>query len=120
MRASEFIVEASHRLPIISLKHVNQLKKLKLARMDTHDQRRDLYSVMYTAPSDTLQHLEVLKSRVEHAQQQADLALTQAEAELANKEAVSDMAQSGIEVRQDNQKKVADMAMRAIGRRKKS
>ena len=113
-------MEASHRLPIISLKHVNKLKRIKLARIDTHDQRRDLYSVMYSDPAHDLQHLELQKARVELAQQKVDLALTQAETELANKETVSDMAHSGIEMRLINQKKVADMAMREIGRRKKS
>lgn len=117
MRAQEFIAETK-RSPIISLKHINKLKKIKLARIDAHDKRKELYSVMYSDPSHDLQHLELQKARIEVAQQMAELALIQSEAEQANKETVANMAQSGIETRLAKQEKVNDMAMRAIGRRK--
>lgn len=118
MRAWEFFREAM-RSPIISLRHVNKLKHVKLARQKAQDKRQELFAVMYSSPTTELQYIELQKARVELAQQKAALALTQAETAQANKEAVTNMARSGIETRHANQEKMKKMAMLGIDRRKK-
>jgi hypothetical protein len=91
------------RSPKISLRHVNKLKRVKLARQKKHDEKQALYAVMYSNPVEQLQYLDLQKARVELAQQQAELALTQAEVDRENKDAISRMAASGIKARKVNQ-----------------
>lgn len=87
MRAREFIREAK-RSPIISLRHVNKLKHVKRDRQKAQDQRQELYAVMYSNPVAEIQYLDLQKARVEIAQAQADLALTQAKVDKEGREAI--------------------------------
>lgn len=119
MRAWEFISEVQ-RSPIINLRHVNKLKGVKLARQKKQIEKHALYAVMYSNPAEQLQYIELQKSRVELAQHQAELALTQAKVNQENKDAILRMAASGIKVGKDNQEKMHKIAMRGLDRRKKS
>ena len=80
MRAQEFIWEGS-RLPIINLRHVNKLKKMKLARREKYDRHQKLVKLMYGDPAHEAELIELQKAYIELAQQQADLAATRAEAD---------------------------------------
>ncbi len=87
MRAWEFVTE-EQRSPSISLRHINKLKKVKSAWQEKQNQKQALYAMMYTNPANELQHLELQKARIELAQQQADLALTQTELNQENRNAI--------------------------------
>lgn len=118
MRALDFISEAG-RSPIISLRHINKLKKVKLARQAKSARRQALISVMYTNPALDLEKIELEKARTELAQEKAELEATKAEAISANKDVLAHMAASGIQMRHDNQEKIEAMASNGLGRRKK-
>lgn len=118
MRAREFFGEAE-RSPIINLRHINKLKKVKLARQTKSARRQALISVMYANPAGELEQIELEKARAELAQEKAELAATKAEGERANKEALASMAASGMEARRDNHEKINKMARRELVRRKK-
>ena len=77
MRAREFIWEGG-RLPIISLRHVNKLKKMKLARQEKYDRHQKLVKIMYGDPTRDEALIDLQKAYTELAQQQAELKLTRA------------------------------------------
>ena len=93
---------------------------MKQSRQKKQDQKQVLYAVMYSTPAEQLHDLDVQKGRLEIAQQQGDLALTQAEIDRENRDAISRMSASGIKARKVNQEKLHKLAMRGLGRRKKS
>ena len=118
MRAYEIIAEATRR-PIISLRHINALKKLKKARLAKAERHNALVQIMYGSPAKELEKIELEKARTELAQEKAELAATKAEAINANKEVLGRMAASGIQIRHDNQEKIEAMASNGLGRLKK-
>ncbi len=118
MRAREFFGEAE-RLPIINLRHINKLKKVKSARREAFERRQELYSVMYANPALELEQIELEKARTELAQEKAELEATKAEAISANKDVLAHMAASGIQMRHDNEDKIEAMASNGLGRLKK-
>ncbi len=118
MRAWEIMTEANRR-PIISLRHINALKRLKKARLAKSDQHAAFVQVMYGSPAKELEQIELEKARTELAQEKAELAATKAEAINANKEVLGRMAASGIQIRHDNQEKIEAMASNGLGRLKK-
>ena len=70
MRAWEIISEAKRR-PIISLRHINALKKVKSARLAKAEKRNALVQIMYANPAKELEQIELEKARVELAQEKA-------------------------------------------------
>jgi len=119
MRASEFIAETK-RVPPMSLRHINKMKKDEAARQASFDRRDDLVRIMYANPAWELQQIELEKARIELAQQKAELTVTRAEAVDAESEAIAQMAHSGLEVRREKRKQVSKMAKKGLGRRKKA
>ena len=109
----------AERSPIISLRHINKLKKVKLARQDKSARRQALVSVMYANPAWELEQIELEKARTELAQEKAELAATKAEAISANKDILARMATSGIRMRHDIEDKIEAMASNGLGRLKK-
>lgn len=118
MRAWEIMTEANRR-PIVSLRHVNALKKLKSARLAKAEKRNALVQIMYANPAKELEQIELEKARIELAREKAELAATRAEAINANNEALARMAASGIQIRHDNHTKIEAMASNGLGRLKK-
>ncbi len=118
MRAWDFMTEAK-RTPIISLRHVNKLKKVKLARQAKSARHQVLISVMYANPALELEQIELEKARTELAQEKAELEATKADAISANKDVLARMAASGIQMRHDNEEKIEAMASNGLGRLKK-
>ena len=114
----DFMTEAE-RSPIISLRHINKLKKVKLARHVKSARRQALISVMYANPALELEQIELEKSRTQLAQEKAELEATKAEAISANKDVLAHMAASGIQMRHDNEDKIEAMASNGLGRLKK-
>ena len=119
MRAREFIAEAN-RSPIISLRHINALKKIKKARLAKADRHNALVQIMYGSPANELQRIELERAYIELAKEQAELATARAEATQANKDALADMAAAGIDARQENRVQVSKLAATELGRRKKA
>jgi len=118
MRAYEIVAEAN-RSPIISLRHINALKKLKWARLAKAEKRNALVQIMYANPAKELEQIELEKARIELAQEKAELAATRAEAISANRDVLARMAASGIRMRHDNEEKIEAMASNGLGRLKK-
>ncbi len=118
MRAWEIISEAKRR-PIISLRHINALKKLKSARLAKVEKRNALVQIMYANPALELEQIQLEKARTELALEKAELAATRAEAISANRDVLARMAASGIQIRHDNQDKIEAMASNGLGRLKK-
>lgn len=119
MRAREFITELK-RMPTMTLRHINKMKKDQEARQASFAKRDNLLPIMYGNPARELERIELEKAYVDLAQHQAELVATRAEIESTSKKALANMAASGIETRKANQKKINDRAMQGIGRRKKA
>lgn len=119
MRAREFITELK-RVPTMTLRHINKLKKNQEARHASFARRDALLPVMYGNPARELERIELEKAYIDLAQQQAELVATRAELDRAGNEKLAQMAASGMKTRRDNQKKINDNAMRGLGRRKRS
>ena len=115
MRAWEFITE-EQRVPPVSLRHINKMKKDEEARQVSFASRDKLVRLMYAKPSWELQQIELEKARIELAQQKADLAATRTEAKDAEDDAIIRMAHSGLEIRKEKRKQVHNLAKRGLGR----
>ena len=88
MRVWDFISEAK-RSPIISLRHINKLKKIKLARLEKDADRQTLYSLMYSNPARELERIELEKAYTELAQEKAELTATKDKMEREDKQALA-------------------------------
>lgn len=119
MRAREFIAELK-RVPTMTLRHINKLKKEEEARQASFSRRDALLPVMYGNPARELERIELEKAYIDLAQQQAELIAFKAELDRESKKALAQLAASGIETRKANQEKINDNAMRGLGRRKKT
>ncbi|MBT3703473.1 MAG: hypothetical protein HOG12_18240 [Alphaproteobacteria bacterium] len=119
MRAWEFITEVQ-RVPPMSLRHINKMKKDEEARQASFDRRDAMLPIMYGNPAKELERIELRKAYIELAQQEAELANTRAAANRESWKEISRMAAAGIETRKANQKKINDMAARGLGRHKKA
>ena len=115
MRAWEIMTEANRR-PIISLRHINALKKLKKARLAKAERHNALVQIMYGGPANELQRIELEQARLELEQKKTELMAAKAEATQANKDALAGMAAAGIDVHQANRDQVSKMAARELGR----
>jgi hypothetical protein len=82
MRARDFIKEV-RRVPPITLRHINKMKKDEAARQASFVRRQALLPIMFSNPAKQIEQIELEKARIELAQQQAELAATRAK---ANKE----------------------------------
>ncbi len=118
MRAYEIIDEGT-RSPIISLRHIKALGKIKKSRLAKAEKRNALVQIMYANPAWELEQIELEKARTELAQEIAELDATKAEAIIANKDVLARMAASGIQMRHDNEDKIEAMASNGLGRLKK-
>ena len=118
MRERDFIREAK-RVPPISVRHINKLKKDELARQASFARRDALIRIMYANPANELEQIQLEKARVELAQEKAELEATKAVASQANKDALARMAASGIQSRRDSREKIEAMASNGLGRLKK-
>ncbi|QNT68849.1 hypothetical protein [Defluviicoccus vanus] len=100
----------SGRKPIVSLRHINQLKRLKAARRADEEQRQRLWSLMYADPN-TEQH-SLDEREVELDGREQELRLRELQAEIGESIAKAEVSQQ----RKDD---LYQMAMREIGRRRK-
>ena len=98
------------RKPIVSLRHINRLKRLKAARRAEDEQRQRLWGLMYADPSTQQRSLN---------QREADLDVQEQELRLRELQADVDEAITKEEVSQQQKDRLYRMAMRDINRRKK-
>lgn len=104
MRFYEFCADdPNNRKPLISLKHINRLKKMKQARRDEFAQRKILMGLMYGDPDD------------KQADRERELDMREREVTLLKSEiqALIDRA----EIDQESRQHIQKMARREVGRR---
>ena len=109
-RVSDDRRTGSTRNPIVSLRHINRLKKLKALRRAEYEQRQRLCSLMYADPS-TEQH--------SFDEREADLDAREQELRLRELQADIDEAIAKAEVSQQQKERLYRMAMRDINNRRK-
>ena len=118
MRAYEITTETENRRPVISLRHLNDLKHEIRAREASHARHNNLVRTMYGSPAKEHELIELEKARLELAQQKAELAATKAEANVETSDAINGMAKAGVHADQKGRSNVADMARTEMRRRK--
>ena len=110
MRAHEFITETENRRPIITLRHVNKLKRLKVAQRHEREQRLALWNVMYGQDAAEERKLD---------QREADLDSREAELRMQELQVRIEKAIDDAEVDQKARTRLHQMAMAALHRRQK-
>ena len=116
MRAWEFVGEgldrhrSKARRPILSLRHVNKLKKIKATRQAEHEQRLALLSLMYGQDAGEEGKLD---------QRKADLDAREDELRMQELQVKIEKAIDDAEVDQKARNRLHQMAMAALHRRQK-
>jgi hypothetical protein len=99
------------RRPAVSLKHVNRLKRMRVARRDERNQKLALWGLMYGQDDPTRRDLE---------QREAELEAREREQHLRGIKADIDKAIADAEVDQKAKQHLHAMAMREINRRQRN
>ena len=96
------------RKPIVSLRHINKLKRMKAAERDEREQRLALWNLMYGQD-------EVAERKLD--QREADLDAREDELRMQELQAEIEKAIDDAEVDQKAQQRLHQMAMAALHRR---
>ena len=118
MRAIEFIAETKPQFRGITLRQVHAAKHDYKRRKASFNERQKLIPQMYANPGKEQERIELEKARLVLAQQNAELATTEAEVKAETSDAISDMAKAGVDADQQGQSNVSDMARTEMRRRK--
>ena len=116
MRAWEFVGEgldrhrSNARRPILSLRHVNKLKKIKATRQAEHEQRLALLSLMYGQDAGEEGKLD---------QRKGDLDAREAEVRMKELQVRIEKPIDDAEIDQKARNRLHQMAMAALHRRQK-
>jgi len=98
------------RRPAVSLKHVNQLKWMRVARRDERHQKQALWGLMYGQAEPARRELERREAELEAREREQHLRDVEAEIHKAIADAETDA---------ESKQHLHAMAMREINRRKK-
>ena len=99
------------RRPAVSLKHVNRLKRMRVARREERDQKQALWGLMYGQDEPARRELE---------RREAELEAREREQHLRDVEADIHKAIADAETDAESKQYLHAMAMREINRRKKT
>ena len=98
------------RRPILTLRHINRLKRLKLAQRSKHEQRLALWNPMYGQENAAEAELDVREAELD--QREEELRFKELEADI--KKAINDA-----EIDQKSRQHLHQMAMAELHRRQK-